>query len=91
MGIAPFHFTVGTRDGDFFFFMHLFLIKVNLALATNALKLRARQPEAFLVPFFFMASNLRHLLATQSLLEVPAGEGDQQPKLSRSSRERLLL
>lgn len=51
MGTVPFHFTVGTWDGDFFL-MHVFLTQVNLALAKDALKLRARQPEAFLVPFF---------------------------------------
>lgn len=32
--------------------MHVFLTQVNLALAKNTLKLRARQSEAFLVPFF---------------------------------------
>lgn len=72
MGIAPFHFTVGTQDGDFFL-MHVFLTQLNLELAKDALKLRARQPEAFSCPLFFMASNLRHLLARESLLEVPSG------------------
>lgn len=52
MGIVPIHFIVGTRDGDLFL-MHDFLTKVNLALATNALKLSARHTQAFFlfVPF----------------------------------------